>query len=166
MGHGKLAVRWLAGFGLLGLFGACELMDRTVFPVLSGEPMATAHDTAAPAGTAKATLESAGGAALVGQRPPLVLIRFDTTQAGFERPLRSAVDDALAHRPEAVFDLVAIEPAGAGPGQAALSGEALRRDLAQVFQALVRAGVPAERISLSATTQPTIAVREVHVYAR
>jgi hypothetical protein len=141
-------------------------MDQTVIPVLTGEPRATADHTAAPAGADEAPLDSAGGAALVGQWPPLVLIRFDQSQVGYERPLRAAVDGALARRPEAVFDLVAVEPVGTDPSQAALSDAALRRDLAEVFQALVQAGVPAERIFLSATTQPAAGVREVHVYAR
>ena len=181
MGHENPAVRWLAGLGLLGLLGACELMDQTVVPLLSGEQMASTDQTAVPVGTAEASTGSVGGAALVGQWPPLVLIRFDPSQAGYERPLRSAVDGALARQPEVVFDLVAVEPAVAGAGQAALSAPtlstpalstpalstpALRHDLAEVFQALVQAGVPAERIFLSATTQPTIEVREVHVYAR
>ena len=80
--------------------------------------------------------------------------------------LNSAVNRALASRPNAVFDLVALEPARAEPDQAKLSDAALRRDLAQVFRGMVRAGVPAERVSLSATTAPTVTVREVHVYAR
>jgi hypothetical protein len=166
MSHENLAIRWLAGLGLLGLLGACEFMDQTVVPLLSGEQMASTDQTAVPVGTAEASADAVGGVALVGQWPPLVLIRFDPSQADYERPLRSAVDGALARRPDVVFDLVAVEPAIAGAGQGALSGEALRRDLAEVFQALVRAGVPAERIFLSATTQPTIQVREVHVYAR
>ena len=171
MGHENPAIRWFAGLGLLGLLGACELMDQTVVPLLSGEQMASTDQTAVPAGTAEASTGSVGGAALVGRWPPLVLIRFDPSQADYERPLRSAVDGALARQPDVVFDLVAVEPAVAGSGQAALSTPALstpalRRDLAEVFQALVQAGVPAERIFLSATTQPTIEVREVHVYAR
>ncbi len=141
-------------------------MDQTVVPLLSGEQMASTVQTAVPAGTAEASTGSVGGAALVGRWPPLVLIRFDPSQADYERPLRSAVDGALARQPDVVFDLVAVEPAVAGSGQAALSAPALRRDLAEVFRALVQAGVPAERIFLSATTQPTIEVREVHVYVR
>jgi hypothetical protein len=143
--------------------------------------MASTDLTPVPVGTAEAAPEPVGGAALVGQWPPLALIRFDQSQAPYERPLRSAVVGALARQPEVVFDLVAVEPVAAGSGQAdppgpsqsgpsqsgpSLSDPALRRDLAEVFQALVQAGVPAERIFLSATTQPTIQVREVHVYAR
>jgi hypothetical protein len=138
--------------------------------------MASSDLTPVPVGTAEAAPEPVGGGALVGRWPPLALIRFDQSQAPYERPLRSAVGGALARQPEVVFDLVAVEPVAAGSGQAdppgpsqsgpSLSDPGLRRDLAEVFQALVQAGVPAERIFLSATTQPTIQVREVHVYAR
>jgi hypothetical protein len=171
MGCERLAFRWLAGLGLWGLLGACELMDQAVVPLLSGEQAVFTDPTAVPVGTTTASPDSVGGAAQVGQWPPLALIRFDHSQAAYERPLRSAVDGALARQPEVVFDLVAVEPVAAGSGQAdppgpTLSDPALRRDLAEVFQALVQAGVPAERIFLSATTQPTIQVREVHVYAR
>lgn len=107
-----------------------------------------------------------GAAALVGRTAPLVVIRFDQPQVQYEQALFSAVNRALERRPNAGFDLVGVAPASGTPAQVALASGRTQRHAETVLRSLMNMGLPAERVSLSSTTNPAAQVDEVHVYVR
>ena len=109
----------------------------------------------------------AGGAAgLVGRTPPLVVIRFGRTDVDYDQELFTAVNRALERRPNAAFDLVAVAPGLGNAAQVALAGNKSRRNAEGVLRSLTSMGLPADRVSLSATTNPNAQISEVHVYVR
>ncbi len=107
-----------------------------------------------------------GGAALVGRAAPLVVIRFDQPRVQYEQALFSAVNRALERRPNAGFDLVGVAPASGTPAQVALASGRSQRHAEQVLRSLMDMGLPADRVSLSSTTNAAAQVDEVHVYIR
>ena len=109
---------------------------------------------------------SGGAAALVGQRQPLVVIRFGDPNVEYEQALFSVVSQALERKPNAGFDLVAIAPNTGTPAQISLATTRSRRNAESVLRSLTSMGLPADRITLSATSSAMAQVNEVHVYVR
>lgn len=97
---------------------------------------------------------------------PLVVIRFDQPNPDYMQGLYQAVSQALARRPNAAFDLVAVAPQTGGSAQIALNSNIAQRDADQVMRALLSMGLTADRISMSAATSPTAQVIEVQLYIR
>jgi hypothetical protein len=106
----------------------------------------------------------APGAGIASGRP-LVVIRFDTANPDYQQALYQAVSQALARRPNAAFDLVAVAPRAAA-AQIALNSNIAQRDADQVMRSLLSMGLTADRISMSAATSPTAQVIEVQLYIR
>ncbi len=104
-----------------------------------------------------------GGQSLSPTREPLVIIRFDQPDVAYEGPLQSAVAAALERKSDAVFDVVAVTPDNA---QALQNSERGRRNAERVVQSLTRFGLPPERVTLAAATDPNVQVDEVYVYVR
>jgi hypothetical protein len=109
---------------------------------------------------------SGGAAALVGQRQPLVVIRFNQPHVEYEQALFTVVSRALERRPNAAFDLVAVAPGVGSAAQVSLATSKSRRNAEGVLRSLTNMGLPADRITLSATSSPSAQVNEVHVYVR
>jgi hypothetical protein len=107
-----------------------------------------------------------GAAALVGQRQPLAVIRFDQPDVNFEPALFTVVNAALERRPNAGFDLVAVTPSVGDPAKVALETNRSRRNAELVLRSLVNLGLPPDRVSLAATSSAEAQVNEVHVYVR
>jgi hypothetical protein len=109
----------------------------------------------------------AGGAASsVGQRQPLAVIRFDRENVQYEQALFTVVGAALERRPNAAFDIVAVAPAGGDQARVALDTNRSRRNAENVLRTLTNMGMPADRMTLSATASPSAQVNEVHIYVR
>lgn len=109
----------------------------------------------------------AGGASsLVGQRQPLVVIRFSQPNVDYEQALFTAVSSALDRKPNAGFDLVAVAPNVGTPAQVSLATSRSRRNAEGVLRTLTNMGLPADRVTLSATSSASAQVNEVHVYVR
>ncbi|WP_193368827.1 hypothetical protein [Pelagibius marinus] len=109
----------------------------------------------------------AGGAASqVGARQPLAVIRFDRENPQYEQALFTVIGAALERRPNAAFDIVAVAPAGGDSARVALDTNRSRRNAENVLRTLTNMGLPADRMTLSATSSPTAQVNEVHVYVR
>jgi len=108
---------------------------------------------------------SAPGAGVATGRP-LVVIRFDRPDVQYQQPLYQAVSQALARRPNAAFDLVAVAPSGGGTAQVALNSNMAQRDADQVLRSLISMGLSADRVSMSSATSPNAQVNEVHLYVR
>lgn len=99
-------------------------------------------------------------------RRPLVVIRFDRDDVPYEEPLFTAVSEALNRVPTASFDLVSVVPQRGTPAQVALNANNARRNAERVLRTLTSMGLPADRVSLSATTSQEATASEVHVYVR
>jgi hypothetical protein len=61
---------------------------------------------------------------------------------------------------------VAVAPGAGGAADGALGQSQARRYANQVMRSLTDMGLPANRVSLAATTNPGSATNEVHVYIR
>jgi hypothetical protein len=130
---------------------------------LYGQSLANrAFVTAAPA----APRPSARPSASIGDRRPLVVIRFDRPNVPYEEALYTAVRRALERRPDAAFDLVAVAPNAGNPAQVALHSDASKRNAENVLRSLTSMGLPPERVSLSATTSANVQSDEVQLYVR
>ena len=95
-------------------------------------------------------------------RRPLVVIRFDRTEVGYEQPLYSALTQALERRPSAMFDVVAVSPATGRAGPAATA----KRHAERVLRSMADMGMPADRVRLSTTSSSDTDSAEVHIYVR
>ena len=115
--------------------------------------------SAAPQQVASTTPAIAG-------RQPLMVIRFDRPNVAYEQALYSAVSRALDRRPGAIFDVVAVSRAGGTSGQSALNTNNSKRNAENVVRSLTSMGLPADRISLSATSSASAQGNEVQVYVR
>lgn len=83
-------------------------------------------------------------------RVPLVSILPDTRD--FAAPLKAAVDQAVAIKPNAEFEVQAQAPAAATPDASAAALAALAPEAKAVAQAIVADGVPQSRVALTAKT--------------
>lgn len=130
-----------------------ELYGRS----LSNRTFATATPFAAP------SAHTASGAS---DRRPLVIIRFDRPNVSYETALYTAVRRALDRRPDATFELVAVAPNAGSPAQVSLQTDASKRNAENVLRSLTNMGLPADRITLSATTSTSAQNNEVQLYVR
>lgn len=129
---------------------------------LSNRTFAAPAPTAAPVAATPGRALSASAA----DRRPLVIIRFDRPNVPYETALYSAVRQALDRRPDATFEVVAVAPNGGSPAQVALQTDASKHNAENVLRSLTNMGLPATRISLSATTSASVQDNEVQLYVR
>jgi hypothetical protein len=97
---------------------------------------------------------------------PLVVIRFDQADVAYEQPLYTAVSRALERKPNATFTIQAVAPNAGTPGQVAVNTNASRQNAENVLRSLTNMGLPADRVSLSATMSPDVQSNEVRIFVR
>jgi hypothetical protein len=130
----------------------------TTAPVDGSSPrLGAAPGAAPPAGSPAAT--AAGGR-------PLVVIRFDRPNPAYEQALYTAVSRAIERRPDVTFDLVAVSPGRGSQAQVALAASTAKRQAESVMRSLTDMGLPANRVSMSASTSNSAQTNEVHLYVR
>ncbi len=98
-------------------------------------------------------------------RTPLVVIRFDRADVPYQQALYNAVSQALARKPNAMFDVVAVA-AGGSQAQAASNQNQARRNADRVLRSLADMGLPASRVNVAAASNAQSAANEVHVFVR
>jgi hypothetical protein len=98
-------------------------------------------------------------------RVPLVVIRFDRADVPYQQALYNAVSQALARKPNAVFDVVAVA-AGGSQAQTASNQNQARRNADRVLRSLADMGLPASRVNVSAASSSQAAANEVQVFVR
>ncbi len=103
---------------------------------------------------------------VAGGRQPLVVIRFDRPDVPYQQALYTAVSKTLQIRPEANFDLVAVTPSRSSASEQAMAQSTIKKHTNGVLKSLMDMGLPASRISLSASSSGTVASNEVHIYIR
>ena len=96
----------------------------------------------------------------------LVVIRFNQPRIYFDQQLYSAVEKAVAVKPDVMFDVVSNAP---------VTGDALRdqqwittasRNTQAVVAALQKIGVPAERLRVTGQTKSGLRYDETHIFVR
>jgi hypothetical protein len=97
---------------------------------------------------------------------PLVVIRFDRPNVPYEEALYNAVSQALERRPGARFDIVAVAPGSSNPADAVVGANASKHNAESVRRSLVNMGLPADRLSMSATSSGEVQDGEVRIYVR
>lgn len=100
-----------------------------------------------------------------GGRTPLVVIRFDRADVPYQQALYNAVSQALARKPNAVFDVVAVA-AGGTQAQTASNQNQARRNADRVVRSLADMGLPTSRVNVSAASSGQAAANEVQVFVR
>jgi hypothetical protein len=105
-------------------------------------------------------------ASKVGSQQPLVVIRFDSKDVQYEKPLYNAVSRALDRRPQAAFDVVAVAPQSNQQAETSLNRAKVRRYAERVLRSLNEMGLPPNRVRLSATTSANVQANQVQVYVR
>ncbi len=123
--------------------------DASGFP-----PPASAADIAAATGTAAAPALRPPPAP--DTRKPFIVIHFETPQPEYAQDLYEALKSALARKPAAMFDLVAVTR----------DPDAAERSMADVMHTMTEMGMPAERLSLSSVAAADDATDEVWIYVR
>jgi len=101
----------------------------------------------------------AGGAALV-------TIRFDHPNVAYQQILYTALAQALQTRPGASFDVLAVSPTRGTASAVQLAQTEAQRHAQDVMRSMTDMGVPATRLGVSSTTDPSIGASEVRVYVR
>ena len=144
------------------LLAGCSFLSNTADPVWS----TLSEEDAVKNGTTTPDAPSAAEVANIIDRRPLVIIRFYRPNVRYEEALHTAISRALERRPDVMFDLVAVAPQLGNPSQISLHTEASKRNADNVFRSLTGMGVPAERVSLSATTNAIVQSDEVRLYVR
>jgi len=141
-------------------------------PSLANRQFATAAPSAAPSrpapprAAAPAPSRSAAPAAPGSSDRPLVVIRFDQPNVDYEQPLYTAVSRALERKPSATFTIQAVAPNAGSAAEVAVNNNASRQNAENVLRSLTNMGLPADRVSLSATMSPDIQSNEVRIFVR
>jgi hypothetical protein len=97
---------------------------------------------------------------------PLVSIRFDRANVEYQQILYTALTQALQSRPGASFSVVAVSPTRGTASSVQLAQSEAQRHAAAVMRSMSDMGVPANRLAVSSTTDPTASSTEVRVYVR
>ncbi len=140
--------------------------------IKNGELLGTSLASRAYVGTAAPVASSYPVAGIntqnfaAGNRQPLVVIRFDRPDVPYEQALYTAVNRTLQGRPQSVFDVVAISPIQGGAASVALNQSKATRNAQRVLRSLTDMGLPASRVSLSASSSGQAVTSEVHIYVR
>jgi outer membrane murein-binding lipoprotein Lpp len=97
---------------------------------------------------------------------PLVVIRFDRPNVAYQEALYTAISRALERKPSATFQLVAVAPSSGTAAQVAVNSNASKHNAENVMRSLTDMGLPADRVTLSATTSADVHSNEVRIYVR
>lgn len=136
-------------------------------PSLANRAFSAAQLSAAPQSLASFGPPTRGApAAAIGNRRPLVVIRFDRPDVPYQQALYSAVSRAVEQRPTAQFDLVAVAPNRGSPAEVSLAGNRSKQYAEQVLRSLTDMGLPGNRVNISSATSGEAFANEVHIYVR
>lgn len=141
--HHRTTVLLLAAATVLA---GCTLVDQRTFNPDAGRPPAIATPPGPPPVV------------------PLVTIDFDKAAVEYRQPLTQAVQQALARKQSAEFDVVTVVPATGTPDQQVAAATAITPDARSVARAINASGVDDSHIHLSARAEPGVSSRQVQVF--
>ncbi|MBT3532520.1 MAG: hypothetical protein HN478_01500, partial [Rhodospirillaceae bacterium] len=133
---------------------------------LHGSSLMARAFSAGPQPTTFSTSSTPRRGFMAGGRQPLVVIRFDRPNVPYQQALYTAVSKTMQVRPEANFDLVAGTSNRGSASEQAMAQSTIKKHTNGVLKSLMDMGLPASRISLSASSSGSVASNEVHIYIR
>ena len=107
-----------------------------------------------------------GGVQMTSAGAPLVVIRFDRPDVDYQQILYAALNQALQNRPGATFQVVAVSPTRGTAASVQLAQTTARHHAEEVMRSMSDMGVPATRMGVASTTDPSATVSEVRVFVR
>lgn len=110
------------------------------------------------------SLGGAGPAVAAGA--PLVVVRFDRPNVDYQQILYAALNQALQNRPGANFQVVAVSPTRGSAASVQIAQTTARRHAQDVMRSMTDMGVPATRLNVASTTDPSATASEVRVFVR
>ncbi len=160
------------------ILSGCGLVDKGVFWALTGETQAGAAERGAevmvktrtpPDGPVLGSEEKGAPNRAKGRdhrRAPLLVIPFDQPRADYQQALSDLVVRILTRDSEAVFELVTVTPGATDPERAESASGESRHAAEGVLITLIAVGLSADRVGLSARSDPAIARSELRLYRR
>lgn len=100
------------------------------------------------------------------QPRPLMTIRFDRADVNYQQPLYVAVNEAMSMYPDAQFEVVAVAPGQGNAAKMAIENSKSRRNAEEVLRSMTQMGVNADKVILSASSNPNSDTSEVQLYIR
>jgi hypothetical protein len=97
---------------------------------------------------------------------PLVVIRFDNPNVDYQKDLYEALNHALQSQPTAAFEVLAVAPTAETAAAVAAAQTSAKRHARDVVQTMAQMGVPAGRVQVASSTDPSVQQSEVRVFAR
>jgi hypothetical protein len=107
-----------------------------------------------------------GGVQMAAAGAPLVVVRFDRPNVDYQQVLYAALNQALQNRPGASFQVVAVSPTRGTAASVQFAQTAARHHAEDVMRSMSEMGVPATRMAVASTTDPSATVSEVRVFVR
>lgn len=100
------------------------------------------------------------------EQRPLVVIHMGNGPVDYQQQVYRAVSQALDHRPNATFDLVAVSPNAGSAAEIALAASSARSGADNVKRTLISMGLPAGRITVASAARNDVTGSEVRLYLR
>ena len=116
-------------------------------------------------GGVSATL-AGGGLQIATTGAPLVVVKFDRPNVDYQQILYAALNQALQNRPGANFQVVAVSPTRGSAASVQIAQSTARRHAQDVMRSMTDMGVPATRLNVASTTDPSATTSEVRVFVR
>ena len=107
-----------------------------------------------------------GGTQSASAGAPLVVVKFDHPDVDYQQILYAALNQALQNRPGANFQVVAVSPTRGSAASVQIAQSTARRHAQDVMRSMTDMGVPATRLNVASTTDPSATVSEVRVFVR
>ena len=107
-----------------------------------------------------------GGMQMASAGVPLVVVKFDHPDVDYQQILYAALNQALQNRPGANFQVVAVSPTRGTAASVQIAQSTARRHAQDVMRSMTDMGVPATRLNVASTTDPSATVSEVRVFVR
>ncbi len=107
-----------------------------------------------------------GGVQMATAGTPLVVVRFDHPNVDYQQILYAALNQALQNRPGASFQVVAVSPTRGTAASVQIAQSTARRHAEDVMRSMSDMGVPATRMGVASTTDPSATTSEVRVFVR
>ena len=133
-------------------------------PVVTSKPKPAHASVNKSASVSKsASVANAKPKAKIENRRPLMTIRFDRKDLGYEPALYQTAKKALERKPDVEFEIVAVIPVKNG---APLAINEARKNADGVRMALVNMGFPDERLLVTEMENNNIEISEVRLFVR
>jgi hypothetical protein len=107
-----------------------------------------------------------GGMQTASAGAPLVVVKFDHPDVDYQQILYAALNQALQNRPGANFQVVAVSPTRGSAASVQIAQSTARRHAQDVMRSMTDMGVPATRLNVASTTDPSATSSEVRVFVR